>query len=64
MKSILFVITMLLSQALHAGPFTNQLSRCLVKSTSEADKELLIKWIFAAMSSHPKVQHMSNVSVE
>ena len=63
MKSILFVITLLLSQSLHAGPFTDQLSRCLVKSTSEADKELLIKWIYAAMSSHPKVQHMGNVSV-
>lgn len=46
----------------NAGPFTDKLSICLVQQTNEADKEILIKWVFAAMSSHPNVQHLSNVS--
>lgn len=47
-----------------AGPFTDEMAKCLVRSTSEADKTLLIKWIFAAMSGHPDVKALSNVTPE
>ena len=45
-----------------AGPFTDEMSRCIVKKTTESDKTLFIKWIFAAMSSHPDVASMANIS--
>lgn len=54
----------LLTSAAHAGPFTDEMSKCLVRSTSEADKTLLVKWIYAAMSAHPDVKALSNVSLE
>ena len=47
-----------------AGPFTDEMSKCLVRNTSEADKTLFIQWIYAAMSSHPAVQSMSKISPE
>lgn len=37
-----------------AGPFNDKLAVCLVKSTTETDRALLMRWMFAAMASHPK----------
>lgn len=45
-----------------AGPFTDEMAKCLVKKTTEADKTLLIKWVYAAMSAHPDVAALSNIS--
>jgi len=63
MKYFLLVILITFSLPVNAGPFTDKLSICLVKSTSAADKELLIQWVFAAISAHPNVSALSNVSV-
>jgi hypothetical protein len=47
-----------------AGPATDTLSTCLVQHTSPADRQLLVRWIFAAMASHPDVKDMSAVKPE
>jgi hypothetical protein len=47
-----------------AGPYTDTLSMCLVKHTSEADKTALVKWIFATIALHPEVESMAAVSFE
>lgn len=64
LPSLLLLAVTLFPLAAGAGPFTDEMSRCLVKNTSETDKELLIKWVFAAMAAHPKVKSLSNVSTE
>lgn len=58
----LLLCLLLVSGVAQAGPFTDEMSKCLVHSTSEADKTLLVKWIYAAMSAHPDVKALSNVS--
>lgn len=63
-KFFLFILFTALSQSSVAGPFTDKLSICLVNNTSQADKSLLVKWIYAAISSHPEVRSMSNISVK
>lgn len=63
MLVIAFVLTLGTPLA-WAGPFTDDMSKCLVKSTSEADKTLLIKWIFAAMAAHPDVKSLSSIPPE
>jgi hypothetical protein len=45
-----------------AGPFTDEMSKCLVRKTTDPDKVLFIQWIYAAMSSHPDVKAMSSIS--
>jgi hypothetical protein len=45
-----------------AGPFTDKMSICLVSKTSAAEKNLLVKWIFAALATHPEVSAWSKVS--
>jgi hypothetical protein len=47
-----------------AGPYTDALSMCLVRSTTEADKNLLVQWIFATIALHPQVASMAAVSYE
>ena len=50
-----------LSPAL-AGPYGDELAKCLVKSTTDADKTYLVKWLFAAAALHPDVKSIASVS--
>ena len=47
-----------------AGPYTDELSKCLVDSTSVQDRIDLVKWMFSAASLHPAVQSISSVTAE
>ena len=45
-----------------AGPFIDDLSRCLVTKSTEADKMVLVQWIFSMIALHPGVASMSEIS--
>lgn len=65
MKSLLGAV--LLAAAIMPGqasasPYGDDLTKCIVGHTSEADNLLLAKWIFVAMSASSKIKDMSNVS--
>jgi hypothetical protein len=45
-----------------AGPTTEALSACMVRSATPADHLILAKWIFAIMSRHPAVSNMANLT--
>ena len=47
--------------AVAAGPYTDELSKCLVRSTTDADKTLLVQWMFSTAALHPDVRWMANV---
>ena len=47
-----------------AGPYGDEFTKCLVGSMTEADKNFLVKWMFAAMASHPEVKSMASISAE
>jgi hypothetical protein len=46
----------------NAGIYTDEMSKCLVARSSDADKELLVQWMFALMSTNPSVAAMSKVT--
>lgn len=48
--------------AAHAGPYSDELSKCLVESTTSADKAALVKWMFATASLHPAVKSIAPVT--
>ncbi|WP_374663237.1 hypothetical protein [Acinetobacter sp.] len=52
------------SQMAAAGPTVDQLSDCLVKSTTAADKTAVLQWTFVALSAHPELKKFSNVNEE
>ncbi len=62
LRVLLALVLFALSTSAHAGPFNDKLAICLVKSTTQEDKLTLIRWIFAAMASHPGVKDLSEVS--
>jgi hypothetical protein len=45
-----------------AGVYTDDMSKCLVSSANEADQAQLVAWIFSAISSHPAVRPMTNLT--
>lgn len=47
-----------------AGPYTDDLGKCLVNSTSKEDRNTLVRWMFAAASAHPAVSNLIKVSPE
>ncbi|KAB2963666.1 MAG: hypothetical protein F9K16_06185 [Thermoanaerobaculia bacterium] len=47
---------------LPAGVYTDDLAKCLVESTTEADRVGLVRWMFVAASAHPAVRPISNVT--
>lgn len=64
MKSRLLLGSLLLlfGGTASAGPFIDKLAICLVKSATDADKTVLMRWIFSAMASHPNVGDLGNIS--
>jgi hypothetical protein len=48
----------------HAGPYSDDLAKCLVGKTTEADRVAFVQWMFAALSAHPAVKPLSTVSAE
>jgi len=58
---------LVLALAMHAGAaqaglYADDLARCLVESTTAADKNALVKWMFATMALHPAVKSIASVT--
>jgi hypothetical protein len=45
-----------------AGPFADDMAKCLVKSTSNEDRTLLVRWIFSAITLHPDLTSLSSIT--
>lgn len=45
-----------------AGPYSDDMTRCLVEATTDAEKNQLVKWMFSAISAHPAISSMSSIS--
>jgi len=60
--TVAFALTVLSPQSALAGLYGDELARCLVKSTTDADKTYLVKWLFAAAALHPDVKSIASVS--
>jgi hypothetical protein len=59
--AVMAAITFLPSVA-KAGPFSDDMSKCFVNSTSAEDKARLVRWIFSVAALHPALGNISNVS--
>ena len=64
-RSLFMAVVLLgVTQIASAGPTVDQLSDCLVKSTTATDKTAVLQWTFAALSVHPDLKAYSNVTNE
>ena len=51
-----------LSEKAAAGPYSDDLAKCLVSSTSAEDKSTLVKWVFSIASLHPALGSVTAVT--
>jgi hypothetical protein len=58
----LVTLTIIGSMDAHAGPYADDMAKCLVKSSAAADRTAFIKWMFAAIALHPDAQSMANIT--
>ncbi len=64
-RSVLMAAAVLgTTQVAMAGPTVDQLSDCLVKATTAADKTTVLQWTFTALAAHPDLKTFSNVTSE
>lgn len=58
------VLAMLLIQTspAFAGSYTDDLTKCIVESTTTKERAEFVKWVFSAVSLHPAVESISSVS--
>ena len=67
-KKILYLFTALTfllnisNKPIFAGPFGDEMARCLVTSTNNRDRNKLLKWIFRVYGDHPEVSFMVDIS--
>lgn len=61
-RGIVLAAGLLASGVAQAGPYTDDLSKCLVGKTTMDDHVVIVQWMFAAMSRHPAVAAMGTVS--
>lgn len=64
LRTFLISATLLLgaTQVTIAGPTVDQLSDCLMKSTTATDKTTVLQWTFVALGNHPDLKAFSNVT--
>jgi hypothetical protein len=64
MKPIVAVVgvfaMLVTSGAARAGVYSDDLSKCLVRSATPTDQTAFVAWAFSAMSAHPAVSQYSN----
>jgi|SRR5579862_3988567 len=62
--AVLGCVFAIATQPAAAGPFADDMAKCLVRSTSDSDRADLVRWIYSAMSLHPDLAAMAKVSAK
>ena len=58
-KIVLTIASLLLASSCWAGPYSDDLKKCLVESTSKRDTVILVRWLSRALLAHPEVKDLA-----
>ena len=61
---ITLAATAVYSQGASAGPYSNDLAKCFVQSSSLDDKTVFVEWMFAELALNPSVAPLSSITEE
>ena len=61
-RSLLVTLSIFASMHAVAGPYGDDMAKCLVKAASPDDRTVFIRWLFAAIALHPDVASMATIS--
>ncbi|MFT3912734.1 MAG: hypothetical protein QM704_01210 [Anaeromyxobacteraceae bacterium] len=62
--AVLAVTSLAAPAAARATIFSDELGKCMVESTTQADRNAMVRWMFAAVAKHPAVKDVVSVSPE
>ncbi|WP_342617092.1 hypothetical protein [Rhodoferax sp. GW822-FHT02A01] len=57
-----FFVSSLVATSTVAGVYSDTMGKCLVSSTTDQDKAVLVKWMFSEMALHPAIVSMTVVT--
>lgn len=60
--ALIFVIALFQPKSTYAGIYTDELTKCIIESTSTEELTGFVRWMFALMSIHPDVQDMATIT--
>jgi len=63
-RNIVLLAAIVIPPSVNAGIYTDDLTRCLVESSTPKDKVTLVKWVFIAMALHPVAEGFAAISTE
>jgi hypothetical protein len=63
-KALAITSLLALPASASAGVYGDDLGKCLVSASTEADKMVLVKWMFSAMAANPVLAPLATVSPE
>lgn len=49
-------------QSAEAGPYADDMAKCLIEATTTDEKGMLVKWIFGIASLHPQLKSVSSIT--
>ncbi|GAB4061402.1 hypothetical protein GCM10028811_23770 [Uliginosibacterium sediminicola] len=64
MSVVLGALLSALAMPAQAGIFADDLARCMVRTTTEADRHAMLRWLISSISVHPVLKSMITVSAE
>jgi hypothetical protein len=64
LAALAMFVTLSWGPAVHAGPYSDDLAKCMVAKTTEADRVAFVQWMFTAAALHPAVKPLATVTPE
>lgn len=62
--SLLLTISLIQIKATFAGPYSDELAKCVVESSSTEDLTVFVRWMFSTLSLHPSLKSMASITGE
>jgi hypothetical protein len=60
-RAALLAAGLLAAAFAEAGPYSDDLAKCMVRTSSPADRAEFVKFLFSAIAQHPDVSSMANI---
>lgn len=57
-----FLIVVFFTLPVFCGPYTDDLSKCIVESTTEDDRIEFVKWMFSTIARHPATKSLASIT--
>lgn len=64
LKSLVLASALAFASIAHASPQVEALGNCIAENTTGKDRKDLARWLFVAMSAHPEMKSISNVTAQ